>query len=189
MYKPKRKIRLTTTFALLRKHSACESGYRDLRKHLGMKWPDDKPINLLVILQSNGVQDMLWCIRATQAPYKDHWKFLCNMYADFAESVLPLFQTYDPNDNRPLKAIQEARSGNKIAAEEAAGAARAAEAAEAAGEAGAAWAAEAAWAAGAAWAAEAAGAAWAARAARAAVEAAGAVEENNQAGIIRKYLK
>ena len=118
MYKPKakEKIKLTTTLALLRQHSACESGYKKLRKHLGMKWPDDKPINLLAILKNNGVQDMLWCIRATVEPYTDHRKFLCNMYADFAESVLPIYETKYPNDERPRKAIEAARSGNAAAA-------------------------------------------------------------------------
>ena len=114
MYKPKKKIRLTTTLALLHQHGACESGYKKLRKHLGLKWLDDKPINLLVILKNNGVQDMLWCIRATRESYADHWKFLCNMYADFAESVLPIYQKYALDDDRPLKAIQAARSGKNV---------------------------------------------------------------------------
>ncbi len=133
MYKPKKKIKLTTTLALLRKNGDCESGYKKLRKHLGLKWPDDKPINLLVILKNNDVQDMLWCIQATVESYVDHRKFLCNMYADFAESVLPIYQKYAPEDDRPLKAIESARSENPRAAEAAwaaAGAAWAAEAAE-----------------------------------------------------------
>ena len=139
MYKPKKKIRLTTTLALLREKSACESGYKKLRKHLGAKYPDNKPINLLVILKNNGVQDMLWCLRATVEPYADHWKFLCNMYADFAESVLPIYEKAYPDDDRPALAIKAARSGDSEAAARAAEAAGAA--ARAAGAAWAAWAA------------------------------------------------
>ena len=125
MYKPKakEKIKLTTTLALLREHNACESGYKKLRKCLGVKYPDDKPINLLVILKNNGVQDMLWCIRATVEPYSDHWKFMCNMYADFAESVLPIWNKYAPDDDSPLKAIQATRSGGAADAADAAHAA------------------------------------------------------------------
>ncbi len=139
MYKPKasEKIRLTTTLDLLRKNAACESGYKKLRKHLGLKWPDDKPINLLVILKNNGVQDMLWCIRATVEPYAEHWGFLCNMYADFAESVLPIYEKFDPIGKAPHEAIKAARLGGSGAAG-AAWAARAARAARAAGAAGAA---------------------------------------------------
>jgi hypothetical protein len=216
MYKPKKKIRLTTTLVLLRKNGACESGYKKLRKHLGLKWPDDKPINLLVILKNNGVQDMLWCLRATVEPYADYWKFLCNMYADFAESVLPIYQKFAPDDDRVKNTILYARTGKGAAgAADAAWAADAADAADAAGAAGAAWAADAAraaWDAGAAGAAgaadaasaasaaRAAGAAWAARAARAAWDAGaaraasaasaiGAAELKKQAVIIRRYLK
>ena len=83
--------------------------------------------------------------------------------ADCAERVLPLWAAVHPDDDRPRRAIEAARSGG------AAGAVRAA--AEAVGAAGAAvGAAEAAGAA--VWAAEAAGAAGAARAAWAAARAA-----------------
>jgi hypothetical protein len=187
MYKPKakEKIRLTTTLALLRENNACESGYKKLRKHLGLKWPDDKPINLLVILKNNGVQDMLWCIRATVEPYAVHWKFLCNMYADFAESVLPIWNKYSPDDDRPLKAIQTARSGNST---DAANTADAADAAAYAADA-----ADAAYAANAAYAADAAKAADAtANAANAAADAAAdakLAEQKKQSIIIRRYLK
>ena len=132
-----KKIELTTTLKLLRDAGACEHGYVKLRKHLGAKWPQDKRINLLVILKNNGVQDMLWCIRATAEPYADHWKFLCGMYADFAESVLPIFETWAPDDTRPRDAINYARTGLGSA-----GASRASRASRAAGAAGAA---EAAW--------------------------------------------
>ena len=59
------KYKLTTTLTLLKKHNACTDGYRKLLKSLGPKWPQDKPINLLRVLKSNGVQDMCWCFRAT----------------------------------------------------------------------------------------------------------------------------
>lgn len=55
---------LTTTFKRLRAQSACESSYRKLRKALkGTK--DTAPINLLTILEHNGMDDALWALRAT----------------------------------------------------------------------------------------------------------------------------
>ena len=87
-----KKVALHTTLTLLRANSACEPGYKQLQKSLGAKWPAEKPINLLRVLRSNGVQDMLWCIRATIEPYADFRQHLCGMYADFAESVLPIFE-------------------------------------------------------------------------------------------------
>ena len=130
-----KKVALHTTLKLLREKSACESGYKKLRESLGAKWPHEKPINLLRVLKSNGVQDMLWCIRATIEPYADFRLHLCGMYADFAESVLPMFEVKFPNDSRPRKAIEATREGAAGAAEAAAGAAEAAAgAAEAAEE-------------------------------------------------------
>jgi hypothetical protein len=200
------KTRLTTTLALLREHGACFDGYRKLKKSLGAKWSDTKPINLLVILKSNGVQDMLWCLRATK---QNNDKVSRLMAADFAESVLHHFTAKYPNDDRPAKAIQSARdfangkikraesaawgaSAESAAARAAARAARAAaRAAWAAGDAGAA--ARAAWAAGdarAAWAAWAAGdAAGDAGAAAGDAGDARAAETKKQAEIIRKWLK
>ena len=66
----------------------------------------DKPINLLRILKSNDVQDMLWCLRCT---LEDNFKVRLLMSADFAESVLKHFTKYDKNDRRPADAIQAAR--------------------------------------------------------------------------------
>ena len=130
------KVRLATTLAQLREHSACESGYRKLRKSLGLKWPDDKPINLLRVLKPNGVQDMLWCLRCTS---QDNFKVRLLMSADFAQRVLKFFTQYDANDKRPALAIQAARDRayGRITYDEAARAAGAAAwAARAAAEAG-----------------------------------------------------
>ena len=121
----KRKYRLTTTLALLREHGACRAGYMALRRSLGAKWGDNKPINLLRVLKSNGVQDMLWCLRATAEDPKIPRVLIA---ADFAESVLKCFTARHPNDDRPAKAIRAARdfAAGKIGADAAAGAAEAA---------------------------------------------------------------
>ena len=180
-------IVLTTTLTLLRENNACASGYAKLLAGIGdPSFDHDAPINLLTILDTNGVADCLWALCATQQNCE---KVARMMAADFAELVLPIFERERPTDMRPRDAINVARAfalgSVGTAARAAAWAAAGAAAWNAAGD--AAWdAARAAWdAAGdAAWAAwDAAGAAaWAA--ARDARDAARAA----QAKIIRKYL-
>ena len=162
-----KKYRLTTTLALLKKHSACADGYRKLLKSLPAKWADDKPINLLRVLKSNGVQDMCWCFRATA---EDSMVPRVLIAADMAESVLKYFTAKYPNDDRPAKAIQAARdfAAGRISQQDAA---------------------DAAYAAYAAYAADAAYAANAADAAANAAYAARKKETAKQARIIRKWLK
>jgi hypothetical protein len=174
---------ITTTLRLLRNAHACTSRYTFLREALGPKYGDNKPINLLVILNTNGLDDALWALKAT-AQNCDMVARL--MAADFAARVLPIWKKMYPKDDRPAKAIKATRdfARGKITREElyaawdaawdAAGAARA----DAGGrgdverEAGAARAAT--------W--NAAGAAEAAR------DAAGAAEKNRQKAIFVSYL-
>ena len=100
---------LSTTFAKLKEFGACESGYKKLATHLGgiTKYGRDKPINLLTILDSNGIEDCLWALRAAIESDRDK---IARMFAcDCAEAVLPIFESEKPDDPRPRKAIQTAR--------------------------------------------------------------------------------
>jgi len=170
-------MKLTTTLNLIRACSPCTDGWKKLLKHVGPDHDPDAPINLLTVLESNGVQDVLWCLRATE---QDGKPAAVELAVLFAESALPIFEAKYPGDNRPRKAIAAARA--YLRGEVAADAADAADAAYAAA-ADAAYAAAAADAAYAAAAADAAyAAAYAAHAARAA--AAGA----NIEAIIRSVL-
>ena len=145
-------MQLTTTFALLRKASACAPRYKFLREALSSEeYADDTSINLLTILETNGLDDALWALSATA---ENCDKVARLMAADFAEQVLPVWRKYS-EDKRPDMAIKAARdfaNGLITDQQRAAAAARAAgaaawEAAAAARAAGAAaW--EAAWAAG-----------------------------------------
>ena len=146
-------------------------GYLKLRHYLGKGYGDDTPIDITTILDSNGLDDALWCLRAVDGHARE-----MRLYAVWcARQVQSLLK-----DPRSLTALDVAeRHANGAASnDELAAASAAAWAAEAA--AWAAWAAEAAaWAAAraaaeaAAWAAGAA--AWAA--ARAAEDAARAAED------------
>ena len=101
---------LTTTFQILKESGACEEGYKKLAKNLGgiRKYGKDKPIPLWNILKSNGLDDVLWCSDKTQQP-EEAEKVFRLMAADFAESVLHIFEKEYPDDNRPRLAIKASR--------------------------------------------------------------------------------
>jgi hypothetical protein len=100
---------LSTTFNKLKEYGACQSGYTKLAKHMGgiKKYGNNTPIDLITILESNGIEDCIWSLRAAIEPERD--KIARLFAADCAESVLPLFESEKPNDPRPRAAIQAAR--------------------------------------------------------------------------------
>jgi len=53
-----------TTLNKIRAHGPCVSGWEKLLRHLGKTHADDKPVSMLTILNSNGLDDALWCLRA-----------------------------------------------------------------------------------------------------------------------------
>jgi hypothetical protein len=95
---------LTTTFRRLRSARACTERYKFLRAAL-KDVKDTEPINLLTILETNGLDDALWALSATA----ENCEMVARlMSADFAEEVLPLWQKYS-QDKRPELAIKAAR--------------------------------------------------------------------------------
>ena len=163
---------MKTTLNKIRKYEPCTDGWQKLLTHLGKTKADDEPLSLLTIIDSNGLDDALWCLRAVEGHAKE-----IRLYAVWcARQVQHLLK-----DQRSLDALDMAeRYANGQATEAELTAVRDA-AWDAAWDArSAAWAAKAArsaWATeAAAWAAEAAvladGSAWAAKAARSARDAA-----------------
>ena len=53
-----------TTLNRIREHDPCADGWRNLLKHLGKTGTDDAPLAYSTILESNGFDDALWCLRA-----------------------------------------------------------------------------------------------------------------------------
>ena len=53
-----------TTLNKIRSHGPCSDGWTKLLRHLGKTQADDEPVSLLTILDSNGLDDALWCLRA-----------------------------------------------------------------------------------------------------------------------------
>ena len=157
---------VTTTLNRIRAYGPCHEGWTKLLKHLGKTQADDEPIDFLTILESNGLDDMLWCCRA-EPQHARLWRL---MAVHFAREVQHLMT--DPRSVAALDVVE--RHANGLATDDELSAAEAAAwaAARVAAEAAARVAARAAWAA--AWAAEAA--AWDAARAR-------------QAEIIREMLE
>lgn len=148
---------MRTTLNRIRKHQPCRDGWEKLLRHLNKTQPDDEPLPLEEILDSNGFNDALWCLRAVEGHDRE-----MRLYAVWCARQVQHLMT-DPRSVAVLdvaeryargQASQEKLKGAWVAAWEAA-------AWDAAGAARAAWvAARAAWVAAAAW-----EAAWAARAA------------------------
>ena len=53
-----------TTLRKIRSHSPCADGWAKLLRHLGKTEADDEPLPITMILDSNGLDDALWCLRA-----------------------------------------------------------------------------------------------------------------------------
>jgi len=134
-----------TTLNRVRAKGLYEDGWKKLLKHLGKTSADDEPLPLSVIVESNGLEDALWCCRSVD--YDRVWR----LYAVWcARQVQHLMK--DAPSIAALDVAQDYAIGlaTRDALERAESAARAA-ARAASRDADAAWAA--------AWAADAAGAA------------------------------
>jgi hypothetical protein len=99
---------LNTTFAELKEHGACTKGYKKLAKSLGgiKAYGQDTLIPLTKIIESNGLDDALWCLRAT---VEDSDKLSRLLACDYAEHVLPIYEAKNPSDKRPRTAIEVSR--------------------------------------------------------------------------------
>ena len=145
---------ITTTLRQIRQHNPCRGGWRTLLSALGKTEVDDEPLPLTTILQSNGLDDALWCLRTITGYDKEIIRFALACVQEVRHLMtdqrsLDALDAVERHLESPLsrqeldRVLAEAR-----AAEEAAwAAALAAEAAGAAAEAAAAEAARAAWAA------------------------------------------
>ena len=140
----------TTTLAAIRAALPCESGWKKLLEALGKTKADSEPLDLLTVLNSNGLDDALWVMSFAMpdARLARHFQAWC------AEQVLHIFEAVRPDDRRVRDQIEMLRRDDATKAERDAARDAAWDAAgDAAGAArDAAWAAECA----AAWAAEAA---------------------------------
>ena len=90
---------MKTTLNKIRAHAPCASGWTKLLHNLGKTKADDEPLAITTILDSNGLDDALWCLRAVDGHQRE-----IRLYAvDCARSVQHL-----ANDQRSIEAIDVA---------------------------------------------------------------------------------
>jgi hypothetical protein len=89
-----------TTLKDIKKHSPCQEGWKTLLKSLGKTKADDEPLPFEAILDSNGMDDALWCLLVLNGMEGQIRLLAC----DFAETALR-FTT----DSRAAEAIRVAR--------------------------------------------------------------------------------
>ena len=90
---------MKTTLNKIKAHQPCIQGWKQLLKHLGKTKADDEPLSLLTILDSNGLDDALWCLRAVDG----HEREIRLFAVDCARSVQHLM-----TDARSISAINVA---------------------------------------------------------------------------------
>ena len=57
---------MKTTLNAIRAHDPCAEGWKKLLAYLGKTKADDEQLSLLTILDSNGIDDALWALRAVE---------------------------------------------------------------------------------------------------------------------------
>ena len=84
-----------TTLNEIRAADPCHDGWTKLLRHLGKTKADDEPLPLLTVLESNGLDDALWCLRVPSLErLSRHFQAWC------ADQVLHHFEAERPNDTR-----------------------------------------------------------------------------------------
>ena len=62
---------MKTTLNKIRANGPCANGWGKLLKNLGKTKADDEPLALTTILESNGLDDAIWCLRAVDGRERD----------------------------------------------------------------------------------------------------------------------
>lgn len=96
------------TLRMIEANAPCTSGWRTLLKSLNKTKADEEELDLRYILNSNGIEDAIWCLRCFN--YEDYCLFL----ADIAESVLHIYGSKNKNiaPRDAITAIREYKLGN-----------------------------------------------------------------------------
>jgi hypothetical protein len=96
---------MKTTLNKIRAYSPCGSGWIKLLENLGKTKADDEPLAITTILESNGLADALWCLRAV-----DGYQREMRLYAvDCARSVQHLMK--DPRSIAALDVAERHADG------------------------------------------------------------------------------
>ena len=96
---------ITITLNAIRKHDPCQSGWNKLLKYLGKTKGDNDPLLLETILDSNGIDDALWCLCALDQKV---WGPNCRMYAVWCAKQVEHLMTDDRSKNALVVAQRHA---------------------------------------------------------------------------------
>jgi|GEM_PF-3115176 len=103
-----------TTLNQILDHNPCgqeldedgnRTGWLKLLAYLGKDKPDDEPLSIETILESNGLNDALWALRAVDGYNREKRLLAC----DFAQHVAHLYRKKYPDDTRVDDCIEMAR--------------------------------------------------------------------------------
>ena len=98
---------MNTTLNAIREHSPCADGWAKLLRHLGKTQADDDPLPILTVLESNGLDDALWALRAVHGRERE-----IRLFAVWCARQVQHLMT----DNRIVDALDVAeRSANGLA--------------------------------------------------------------------------
>jgi len=93
---------ITTTLNAIIRHAPCKDGWKKLLRYLGKTEADDEPLALTTVLESNGLDHAVWCLRAL--PESEQWRVRLFAVA-CAEQVKHLM-----TDERSLNALRVAEA-------------------------------------------------------------------------------
>lgn len=65
-----------TTLNMIRECHPCRDGWTTLLEFLDKTRPDDEPLSLLTVLESNGLEDAVWCLRAVDGYDREKRAFM-----------------------------------------------------------------------------------------------------------------
>lgn len=82
---------METTLNKIRAHSPSPHSWHKLLANLGKTRTGDEPLDMLTILESNGLQDALWCLQAVEG----HDAAIRKLACDYALSVAHLWDMPD----------------------------------------------------------------------------------------------
>lgn len=84
---------MKTTLAEIRRHAPCYQGWHKLLNFLGKSKVDSEQLSLLTVLESNGISDAVWCLRAVDGC--DDQKRMFAVWC--ARQVVPLIKSSKAN--------------------------------------------------------------------------------------------
>ena len=106
---------ITTTLNRIREHGPCADGWAKLLKHLGKTHADDEPLPFETILESNGLDDALWCCRA-EPQYAKEWRMFAVWCARQVQHLMTDRRSIDARDAARDAAWDAARAAARVAA-------------------------------------------------------------------------